>query len=81
MQLGDVRRQVHRSENSLGDVLGLDECDEAELGVALRADNLKPERFSQKLGPTDVPRCVLGLVLLDGRGGRGLGGRGNDLAT
>jgi hypothetical protein len=48
---------------------------------ALRADKLKTEGSSQKLGPTDVPRCVLGLVLLDGRGGRGLGGRGNDLAT
>ena len=37
MQLGDVRRQVHRGENFPTDVLRLDEGDQAERGVALRA--------------------------------------------
>jgi hypothetical protein len=30
---------VHRLENLFGDVLGLDESDQAELGLALRADS------------------------------------------
>jgi hypothetical protein len=41
MQPRDVRRQVHRGQDPFGDDLGLDECDEAQLGVALRPDNEK----------------------------------------
>jgi hypothetical protein len=40
---------VHRLEYLLGDGLGLDERDEAELAVTLFADDLKPECFSEKL--------------------------------
>jgi hypothetical protein len=40
---------VHGLEDLLGDGLGLDERDETELGVALFADDLKPESFSEKL--------------------------------
>ena len=41
MERGSRCRQVHRGQDFLGDVLGFDEGDEAELGVALRADNEK----------------------------------------
>jgi hypothetical protein len=74
MKLWHLRWQVHRLENLLGDVLELDESDQAELGLALRAHNFKPEWFSQELGPTDIPRSVLGLVQLGERGSAGVSG-------
>jgi hypothetical protein len=37
---------VHRLEDLLGDGLGLDERDEAELAVAFPADNLEAECLS-----------------------------------
>ena len=37
MKRGNFRRQVHRGQDLFGDVLGLDEGDEVELGLALRA--------------------------------------------
>jgi hypothetical protein len=40
---------VHRLEDLLGDGLGLDERDEAELAVALLTDDLEPKCFSEKL--------------------------------
>src|SRR5450759_1761785 len=49
VKLWDVGGQVHRGQDLLGDVLGLDECDEAERGLALRAEELKPESFPQQL--------------------------------
>jgi hypothetical protein len=36
----ELGRQVHHLENPLGDSLGLDESDKAELEVAFRADEL-----------------------------------------
>jgi hypothetical protein len=40
----------------MGNGLGLDERDETELAVALRADDLEPEGFSEKFCPRNVPR-------------------------
>ena len=40
VKCGDVRRQVHRLENLLFGVLALDERDQTERGLALRAENL-----------------------------------------
>jgi hypothetical protein len=37
---------VHRGQDFLGDVLGLDEGNQAELGLALGADDLDPEGAS-----------------------------------
>ena len=42
MKLWHLRWQVHRLEDLSGDGLGLDERDEAELGVTLFTDDLKP---------------------------------------
>ena len=42
MKLRNIRGQVQRSQNFLGDVLALDERDQAERGPALLADDLKP---------------------------------------
>jgi hypothetical protein len=49
MQPRSVRRQVHRGQDPFGDVLGLDEGDEAQLGVALRADNERPSSRTGRL--------------------------------
>jgi len=43
VKLWDFRGQVHRGQDLLGDVLALDEGDEAERGLALRTENLDPE--------------------------------------
>jgi hypothetical protein len=58
MKFRDLRRQVHRLEDLLGDGLGLDERDEAKLGVAFLADDLEPECFSEKFSPRDVRRLT-----------------------
>jgi hypothetical protein len=54
---------MHRVQDLFGEVLGFDEGDQAELGLALGAENFDPECTAQKLGPRNVPRWVLGLVL------------------
>lgn len=54
-QLRDVNWQVHRGQDFLGEVLGLDEGDQAELGLALGAENFDPERTAQKFGPRNIP--------------------------
>src|ERR1035437_9223517 len=41
VKLWDVGGQVHRGQDLLRDVLGLDECDQAERGLALRAEEFK----------------------------------------
>jgi hypothetical protein len=53
---------VHRGEDLLRDILALDEGDEMQRGLALLADNLEPECFSEKLCPRDIPRLASGLV-------------------
>ena len=80
MKLGHFRGQVHRRENLLGDLLRLDEGDQAQRPLALRAEELEPESFSQQLCPRDVPRFAGWLVLLGGCR-RGLRGGRNDLAA
>jgi hypothetical protein len=67
MKRRNHRWQVHRFEDFFGDGLGLDERDEAELAVALRADDLEPERFSQQLCPRNVLRLAGRLVRFGGR--------------
>jgi hypothetical protein len=52
---------VHRLENLLSDVSGLDEGDQAERGLALLADDLKPEGLSQIFGAG----CARGRVARD----------------
>jgi hypothetical protein len=54
MQPRDISRQEYRGQDLLGDVLGLDESDKAELRVALRAEKLKPVRPTEKLVPRNV---------------------------
>jgi hypothetical protein len=54
MKFRDLRWQVHRLENRLGDGLGLDERDEAELGVAFLADGVESERLIERLAPRNV---------------------------
>src|ERR1019366_1208858 len=66
---------MHCFENLLGNGLRLDERDETELTVALRADNLKPESLSEKFCPRNVLRRTGRFVLL---GGRRLGGGRHD---
>ena len=77
MKLRDVGGQVHGLEDLLGDILGLDERDQAERGLALRAENLKPKNPAQKLGPPNISRGALGLVLLGRRCRRRRGWRHN----
>jgi hypothetical protein len=55
MKLRNPRQEMHRLENFLGDGLGLDRSDEAELAVTVRADDIKTEYFSQQPCPRDVP--------------------------
>ena len=43
MKLGHFRGQVHGGQDLLGDMLRLDEGDEAQWPLALRAEELKPE--------------------------------------
>jgi hypothetical protein len=62
----DLRRQVHRNQDLLGDVLGLDEGDEAELGLALGANSLKPEGSAEQLCPRDMSGLG-GLLVFSGR--------------
>jgi len=52
MKPRNLRRQVHCGLDLLGDGLLVDERDEAELSVAIRADDLKVECFSQQLCPS-----------------------------
>ena len=68
MKRRDLGWQVHRLENLVGDGLGLDERDEAELALALRADDLEPECLSQQLCPRNVLRLAGRLVRIGGRG-------------
>jgi hypothetical protein len=75
----NICQQVHRSEDLLRDVFVLDEGDEVQRGLAFLADDLKPERFSQKFCPGDIPRLAGGLALVVGE--RGLGRRGDDFAA
>ena len=49
VKCGDVHRQVHRGQDLFGDVFGLNEGDQAQRGLALRADNLKTERPARRL--------------------------------
>jgi hypothetical protein len=65
---------------SSGGVLGLDECDQSELGLTLGADDLKAKRFAEPFCPRDVPRLAGGLVQLGGPW-RWRGGRRNNLAA
>ena len=54
MQLRGVRWQVYRDRELFGDVLRLDEGDQAERGLARRADNLKAEGSSHPGKPVSL---------------------------
>jgi hypothetical protein len=73
MEFRDFNGQVHGSQNLFGNVFGPEECDQAELGLALGTNNLKPESFSQEFSPRDVPRLAGGLVQSGGLRWRGSG--------
>jgi len=77
MKLGNLRWQVHRLENLLGNGLRLDERDETELAVAFLADDLEPKCLSQQLCPWNVFRRT-GRLVLPGGCGQWLGGGRHD---
>jgi len=72
---------MHCFENLLGYGLRLDERDETELVVAILADDLKPESFSEKFCPRYVLRRTGRFVLPGGRGRRLGGGRHDGTAA
>jgi len=52
---------VHRGQDLLGDVPGLDERDEGERGLALRAENATPHRIPTCARPAPYPLRNLNL--------------------
>jgi hypothetical protein len=54
VKLRDRSGQVHGREDLLGNVLGLDEGDEAQRSVALTALDVDRERPPEKIAPRDV---------------------------
>jgi hypothetical protein len=61
MKHGNHRGQVHCGQDLLGDGLLVDERDEAELGVAVRADDLKKTALSE-LSVAHAPSAGAGSI-------------------
>jgi hypothetical protein len=58
---------VHDGQDLLGNVLGLDEGDEAKPPLALRADNFKLEGSAEQLCARDIVVVVGAVIYLLGR--------------